>query len=1136
MKRSILKTAFALLLTICCSSILFAAENLLPDPSVELVKQKDQFGVPFQRWSGWIFEGACTFWNGQIARTGKTSAEIIGAQGGKVRLYTPAVNISPGKYRFTCYIRGLDITGGQWGACEDISFADDQYFAFKKSGSFGWTRVELVRNVTKQQDVQARIGLWGPGRLWVDDASVERVTEDTPISDAPIIGKEESPIAPPSAIDPARALRCAECGYRNMLEWGKCYACGATLIAGQNTQAIGPNVRTLASFEDGTVKPFTTADNIKAVQEHATEGKYSVRLDRGYLLWETPQDWSGYDFFKADVFNSSNQPVTFYFEVKDAATTDYWTRVNYNTVLPPGASTLIINTDLYVGEKSRPGRQLDRAHIVRVAMSIDPAKSPVYFDNLRLERDLSDKIKVPGLMAYSFGPGTSKPMSGFTAVTPSTIYSAGRGFGLKNAQVWRAYDMLQPEPLYEQGICIEQGGFAVDLPDGKYHVFVNLDSPSGFWGEYQVYRERVVKANGAEVVHDRMDLAAFQKKYFRFSEVEDTTRENTFDKYQKPYFQEKQFDVNVKGGQLYLEFIGENWANFVSALVIYPSTQAEAGQKYLDNLQERRRFYFDNYFKRVLPDGRRDAKGVIPELVPTADEQAQGLVIWSRNWMQDVPANAVPRRTEITKTISITAAARQLEPIVFCVTPFKELGQATITIGELVGPGGIKIPSTCIKTGVVSHRITRVTAEGSVYTIAPRLIMPRNSAILRKGVTTTFWLTLNTPKKIISGVYRGTIRLTIPGGKTQTVALNARLFATPLDELDVAAGPWGSSISLPWYGEETASYNWSMFLKSLAKMREYGLTAFSGVPSLRLSGWKDGKPLIDFTQADKEMDAARKAGFKMVINYNGGIQGFDNYFIDENAMKAAGFSKYVDFLRPILAAVQDHAKSSNWLPAAFNLCDEPLGDAAPRSAENARAWREAAPAGFLTTGATSVTGADPGNPHLQLAKALIIPDLNDHDDASIKAIHDAGDDWAFYNGGNRWTFGTYMYKCVKEYKMKFRLSWHWNASAGDPYYALDCREDDYAWCVANAKGELVPTIHFERDIRSGVDDYRAMLTLARLIKQKPNSPTAQAGKKLLEDKLASFKLGERNHDAKWPPEEFSAYRLKLLQAIANLSK
>ena len=88
------------------------------------------------------------------------------------------------------------------------------------------------------------------------------------------------------------------------------------------------------------------------------------------------------------------------------------------------------------------------------------------------------------------------------------------------------------------------------MPNGKYRVFVNIDSPSGFWGEYQVYRKRAILAQGKPVVTETMDFEAFKKKYFRFWNVEDLPSDNTFDKYQKAYFHEKTFDVDVTDGQL----------------------------------------------------------------------------------------------------------------------------------------------------------------------------------------------------------------------------------------------------------------------------------------------------------------------------------------------------------------------------------------------------------------------------------------------------------------------------------------------------------------------------------------------------------------------------------------------------------
>ena len=192
-------------------------------------------------------------------------------------------------------------------------------------------------------------------------------------------------------------------------------------------------------------------------------------------------------------------------------------------------------------------------------------------------------------------------------------------------------------------------------------------------------------------------------------------------------------------------------------------------------------------------------------------------------------------------------------------------------------------------------------------------------------------------------------------------------------------------------------------------------------------------------------------------------------------MREAGFSDYSQFIRAIFSAVQRHAVQADWLPVYWNIGDEPIGDDLVQSAENAEEYRKAFPRGApFFTGASSFRGADAKDPHFRLSRALHVADWNDHDPASVKLLHEAGGDWAFYNGGSRWTYGIYMYKAAKQHRMKFRVSWHWNNVAGDPYYALDCREDDYAWCNSSPDGELIPSVEFER-LREGLGDYRRPL-------------------------------------------------------------
>jgi hypothetical protein len=220
----------------------------------------------------------------------------------------------------------------------------------------------------------------------------------------------------------------------------------------------------------------------------------------------------------------------------------------------------------------------------------------------------------------------------------------------------------------------------------------------------------------------------------------------------------------------------------------------------------------------------------------------------------------------------------------------------------------------------------------------------------------------------------------------------------------------------------------------------------------------------------------------------------------------------------------------------FNLGDEPDGDALVRSAENAEAYRRAFPKGPpYFTAASSFTGSNQRAPAFRLAKALHVADWNGHDEASVGLIHQVGGDWAFYNGGNRWTYGTYMYKAAKQYGMKFRLAWHWNVVAGDPYYALDCREDDYAWCNSSPDGRLIPSVEFER-LREGLDDYRRLLTLSRLARENPGNPAAKVARGLIETRLAAFHLGQRDHDALFPPEDWSGFRHQVDDAIEALRK
>ncbi len=122
--------------------------------------------------------------------------------------------------------------------------------------------------------------------------------------------------------------------------------------------------------------------------------------------------------------------------------------------------------------------------------------------------------------------------------------------------------------------------------------------------------------------------------------------------------------------------------------------------------------------------------------------------------------------------------------------------------------------------GYVQYRVSRVTREGSVYTISPRLIVPRNSVEMPKDITRRFWLTVRVPQDAVPGVYRGTVRIASPQADALSLPLEFTVRKGSLDPVDIPAGPWGHTINLPLNGDEAAMRaagfsDYSEFLKAL---------------------------------------------------------------------------------------------------------------------------------------------------------------------------------------------------------------------------------------------------------------------------------------------------------------------------------
>jgi hypothetical protein len=904
-----------------------------------------------------------------------------------------------------------------------------------------------------------------------------------------------------------------------------CFAADAASVA--QTAAPSPLMKVLFDFESGKPDPF---DGGKIVQENAPQGRHALKVDKGWAVCDKPQDWTGYDFLKVDVFNQQDDPIMMHIEVRDAQTKDYWTRVNFTTVVPPGKSTVSMPVDIYVGEKSRPGRGLIKSRITRFVLGAEDGKGVLLFDNIRLERLDTQSVLFEGLTALGFGLPGSPTMPGYTLVTSAMGYTRGRGYGWLPGGWTRGFDGFQPDVLFRNFIVTSDAGFQIDLPNGKYHVIMNIDCPGGYWGEVQQFTKRQVLVNNKAVIDETMDIDAFKQKYFRNAHQEDLPGLDTFAQYVEPMFRIKQFDIEVTDGKAVFQFKSDGrWGISLSSMVIYPQKKAGAGKQFWDWTTQQRRNQFNDYFKQIVPK----AVG--------AKAPASGYAVFSRG-MSLAGAMDGPRPQDVipAQGLSCMLASGEEQPISVAVQPGADLGEIDLVVSEFSGPGGAKLDAKTFQPGWFDYRITRVTAEGSVYTVAPRYWHPTPSPAGK--VTRNFWVRTKIAENAIPGKYTGKLTIKPKNSAARDIPVTITVLPFEIDPVtDVATGPWGCGLYLPWDDgdPQTRQWNWQMFEKVLDALHDNGFNTVTGLPHIGVKAAK-GKVELDFALADKEMKTLRDKGFDQMISSYGAGLGYKMYGDangpDASFAKNAGFANAEAFLKALYGAIEEHAAANNWLTIAWNLCDEPLGDAAKASATNAALHDKVATDLKLKhqtfMGATSMEGADQKNDHYGLVTSLSMPSLNLHDEASIRLIHDKGHKFSFYNGGTRWTYGRYMKALVVKYGLAYRVTWHLNAIAGNPYYALDCREDDYCFYNTDEKQMLVPSTTLLCEIMPGLNDYRYLSTLGRLIKEKTSSPAAAEAKKIFDEQV-SLVAGK---DRRGPPTQadFDADRQAVIKAILLL--
>lgn len=700
--------------------------------------------------------------------------------------------------------------------------------------------------------------------------------------------------------------------------------------------------------------------------------------------------------------------------------------------------------------------------------------------------------------------GTAKTFEGFTSVTAVTDYKPEVGYGWVGAsgpatnawleeRVWKQGDRgihgcVRANAMIDalaEDYCTSSVPFVVDLPNGTYHVWVMV----GDWGAFEFYPRDsyTVLAQGKEMARkDRSTREKFMAEFLANKYVDYAPRQDLFEIYVTPRFQEARGVAEVTDGKLKIEVRLDagpgQYGGPINGVVVYPDAQKEEGEKFLAELKAKRKAAFDKNFSYP------EVKAAYVEGV-TNEERDRGFVLFPTPADGRVtPSTGAGRRETRLVSLDGFATLGEYEPLTFCFTPYNErlvLGRATLTVTALVGPKGDRISESDIQVGYVKylHEYQRSARPPVVQPVAG-LVMDRNWLVAADRVTRQFWVTVHVPENAQGGTYKGTATVTTEGGGSAQVPVNFTVMPIKLDEV---LGSVGLNWSFPewptWFNDNDAE--WNLVDRELAFMRAHNMTtvAAGGFP-LPI----DNDDTAKFEQFVKLYQKHKYPG----IFYHAGIMNFyanatlrsqfgDPYQKAWQDAYCATIRKFDVVARKLgqktTYSIGDETTNDGGEGTAYwvgKVTKEQLSDLSIASDING--YREL----MLMAPNIDVAGFNngwQGGYRTNRPRRLITRDVVQR----VKALGCAP--WYINGGVGRYPFGLFYWKST-QWGLEGKVEWHYYASTSDPYNPFDAQQKNSFGSLVYP--DMVPTVTMEGS-REGIDDCRYLMTLQRLIAEKKDT-------------------------------------------------
>ncbi|MBA3710037.1 MAG: hypothetical protein H0W83_14600 [Planctomycetes bacterium] len=878
----------------------------------------------------------------------------------------------------------------------------------------------------------------------------------------------------------------------------------------------------IADFEEGGLKPFEANDQIAIVAEHASSGTHAVKVAPGGALSANGYsglvaDWSKHDVVKFDVFVPGDQNVQLAIQIRDPMDApNYWAWHNRYTGLAPGMNTVQFPVaDIWRGEVLRRdvAGMLDPHAIKRFVIIPQNSPVPLFVDNIRLESFPAPKVEVPGLKAFDVDPVGAPGFVGFTSLTDQDLYAKDKGFGWKPGSQFANTNpgiciRLQPDNLFRDWISLSNAELLVDLPNGKYHVAMQLEDP-GAWEYMQNYRKRTVTAEGATVLDESMSCDDFLKKYFRNQDAEDLPGEDPFDKYVETRHPWREFDVVVADGQLNLGFRSEDaYGATLSALVISPVEQAGKTRQFMTFVKEMRRVDWSQSWKGVSK----------PPTAPIfagkagAENQRDGFALYAvspyaaQEYTGDVSNDPLPAKDAAVSALRLRAAIGETEPATFGLMPGRKLGKVEVTVSSLKGPGGATLPPSSVQVRVGRYRFSRHDGEQSgLYSVRERELRFFNRTeadTLRcdDGMARRFWVIVEVPETAKPGTYQGQVTVTAEkGGKREfPITVEALPFKLPMAKHGFTV--YGCGVLPIIYYDEQKKHQMQANETMLKDLSSHGMNYTTEPLYSPNCIWKDGKiEVTNLAEVDAGFELWRRYGFKMDCPVGFPAGGSVDAIIADQPINGMPSTQ---FIAGWYQGLTDIAKARGWPHPGFCFGDEPnIPDTLNRLTAIHNALHAVSP-DIWTCIAYHLESPE----SVAMMKTVDVHHFKDF--SSVEQFKQVKSQAKFLLNCNigfgRTPFGLHEWRAAKERGTDGCITYSYTGSHIDLFYDLDGRESDYSCSPPRLDGTR-DTVAYWECTREGVDDFRYATALAQLAED--GKAPADAVKKAKDLLTEGYELG-----------------------------